>query len=251
MMLHQPKVKQINFDLANKTLNILNYLFQTYPPHWEIWFLILFLVLIIASLWWKRIEIRNFVFKHSKMALSQDHVFLTALFILLPAVVLNLLVPVPILPHYIFGLLTIGIVLVSSLPHPFRLLLISCALVFWITPVLTDQYFHPAPRTVSQLQSCYQKYCQAVHDPLYVSLQSGLLPFHNGPEHRYLLRQAGCDVKDIETEKNAAQLMAVIVESSDFTFGKTSYAELTAFNPRKELNQLTCEPSLQIITLGN
>lgn len=250
MMLHQPKVAQINYSLANKITNILQFLFTTYPAHWESFLAGLFVTAALLSAWLNRQQLLQFWQKPGRGE-NNEHIFTIALIILLPAIFLNFLVPVPILAHYIFGLLTIGVILVATMPIHVRALVLCSALILWIMPIYSGQYFQPAIRTVQEMQSCYAQYCQFQRQPVYVSLQSGILPFHNGPEHRYLLRQAGCQVKDIETDVNAAREMAVVVEDSQFTFGQTEYAELSAFHPQTLISQFTCQPNLQIVTVGN
>ncbi len=245
MMLTQPKVKQINIDLPSKFSDLLNHALTTYPPDWQKFLALVFVVSVLIGTW---IYLRrpNHLISSDK---ERKSLFFCSLLIFLTGILTTFIFPIPILAHYIFGIVTLGVIVLASLPNKIRIPVIVIFGAFWIFPLFTQQYFKTAERTVAQMQSCYQRFCAQEKEPIYVSLQSGILPFHNGPEHRYLLRQAGCDVKDIETDIGAAGRMAVVVESSQFTYGKTDYAELNTFSPKRELSEFSCQPNLQIVTV--
>lgn len=246
MLLHQSKVRQVNIDLPSKVNDLLAHALTTYPPDWQKFLaLIFFLSVVIGS--WIYLHRPNHLISSDK---DRKPLFFSALLIFLVGLGVTLIFPIPILAHYIFGIVTLGIIVMAALPNKIRIPVIIIFGSLWILPIFTQQYFKPSVRTVTQMQECYQRYCAKEKSPIYVSLQSGILPFHNGPEHRYLLRSAGCNVKDIETENGAANKMAVVVESSEFTFGKTDYAELSAFAPKQEDSVTTCQSNLQVVTVS-
>jgi hypothetical protein len=245
MMLNREKFTQQGTDLSSKIGGFINYCFTTFPAIFQQGLTLFYLAVILIG--------AIFYLKQKNMTTDQQErkqLFFRALFVLILSVVITFLVPAAVYAHYVFAILVIGIICLASLP---AVILMPTALVFislWSYPILSGHYFTPAVRSVAEMNRCYQVVCQQEKEPLYVSLQSGILPFHNGPEHRYLLKQAGCQVKDIETDPTAANTMAVIVESSEFTYGKTNYNELTNFGPTKELTKYTCQDNLQVITLS-
>ena len=245
MLLHQPKVKQLNIDFSSKVNDLLSHALTTYPPDWQKFLALIFILSIVIGSW-IYLHRPNHLISSDK---ERKQLFFSSLLIFLVGLGTTFIFPIPILAHYIFGIVTLGCIVLASLPNKIRIPVVIIFAFFWTVPIFTQQYFKPAERTVTQMQQCYQKFCSQEKSPIYVSLQSGILPFHNGPEHRYLLRQAGCDVKDIETDVNAANKMAIVVESSQFTFGKTDYAELSAFAPHQESGIVSCQPNLSIVTV--
>ncbi len=244
MMLHQPKIKQVNTDIISKWHNILSYMLTAPTQLWEKILAICFVLALMGlGYWyWKHVKDTN----HSR---SDDRLFISALTIFLVSLGLTLVLPIPILAHYIFGTVVLGCIVLAAMPGKLRMGMVILFAGVWGFSLLTQPYFSPAVRTVQQMEACYHSFCLEEKEPLFVSLQSGLLPFHNGPEHRYLLKKAGCDVKDIETSSSAAKTMAVVVESSEFTFGQTNYSELSAFNPQKLGKTYFCQPNLKIVTV--
>jgi len=246
MMLQSTKVVQNNIDFSNKILSILNFIFTSPTLFWEKVLAIFFTISMVVG---------SYLTLQQKIFLREDQssfkLFVSSTSILVVGILLTLLLPVPILAHYIFGLVVIGCVLLSSLPMQLRIFPLIFFVGIWTYSVFTGSTFKPAVRTISQMERCYNFFCKQEKAPIFVSLQSGLLPFHNGPEHRYLLKRAGCNIKNIETEVANASKMAIIVESSQFTFGQTNYSELAQFQPKKVDTVHSCEYNLQIITVSN
>ena len=83
-------------------------------------------------------------------------------------------------------------------------------------------------------------------DPVFVSVQSDMHPYHNGPEHRYLLKKTGCDVQKIETEPHAASKMIVIEDMGTFTPQKTNYYELTLFGDYQLTKIWACQDNFKV-----
>ncbi len=141
------------------------------------------------------------------------------------------ILPINFQSHYIFGLLVTFIFLLSFLPKPIFIILLTPFLLKSVNPNQILSYFSPAPRTYEQLMACFQNYCQTNKTPTFVSVQSEYHPFHNGPEHRYLLQKSGCIVYNIEDDSNKTNQMTVVVDGGQFSPEKTSYNELTTFGP--------------------
>lgn len=165
------------------------------------------------------------------------------------SLILILILPMNIESHYIFGILTLLLLTVAYLKKPWALLVTIWLSVWWLQPMQLQKYFQPARRTVSDLQSCYQQYCSTHPESLYVSMQSGILPYHNAPEHRYFMRQAGCRVLNIEETQDQSDTMAVVVDDSLYEHGKTAYNELTLFGTSEVADELNCQDNLQVFTL--
>ena len=109
--------------------------------------------------------------------------------------------------------------------------------------------FRPATRTYAQMLSCFDKVCSEIKEPIYVSVQADFHPYHNGPEHRYMLKQSGCRVEYIENDPNKAKLMAVVEDGSTYVHGKTSFNELTMFGKSKEMKRFNCQPNFGVVIL--
>lgn len=178
---------------------------------------------------------------------SNSFIFLIASLYLLITLI-TFTIPFPIHSHYIFGFTSLFFLLIGTLPQITSTLVIVVFSLFYLAPPKIEKYFTPAPRTYQQMMDCYSLYCDQFKEPTFVSLQSGLLPFHNGPEHRYLLRKAGCQTKEIEKESGSAKYMTVVVESSNFD-SKVKYYELDLFGKNKEIFRLSCQPNFSVVTL--
>jgi len=64
-----------------------------------------------------------------------------------------------------------------------------------------------------------------------------------------MMKQAGCQVKYIETDPTSASLMAVVLDSSTFELGKTAYNELTMFGKAQEIKRYNCQENFQVVIL--
>lgn len=165
----------------------------------------------------------------------------------------QLFTPIGVHAHYIFGSLVLMFATLALLPNPGRLILISVLSLWWLMPFFRGEYTQPAQRSVAEMQSCFARFCAQQHDPLFVSVQSDFHPFHNGPEHRFLMEEAGCQVKNIETEPAAVKTMAVVLDDSQYTNGETSYNELTQFadpKVRQEIGRFECKSNFGIVVIG-
>ncbi len=151
--------------------------------------------------------------------------------------------------HYIFGFTTLIFLLISGLPKNFKWMVIVVFVLVYLNPNVTKQYFVTAPRTVEQMEQCFAKVCGEIKDPIFVSTQAGFHSFHNGPEHRFLMKKAGCNVKYVEDPSQIANLMAVVLDDSNYVQGATNYNELTLFGKSKEIKRFTCQDNFGVVIL--
>jgi len=162
------------------------------------------------------------------------------------SVLLYLITPIKPQAHYIFGLTTLIFFIIANQTKLVKLIYLSLFLILYLNPKKILSYFKPAPRTYQQMASCYQSFCQKHSQALFVSVNSTYHPYHNGPEHRYLLALSGCQVVDIENNPGLANYMAVISDGGTYQHGQTKYHELTIFGKSQEIETFTCQPNLSI-----
>ena len=160
-------------------------------------------------------------------------------------------VPLTIHAHYIFGFTSLLFLTIAFLPKLPRIIILIFLGVMYLTPTQVSSYFVPARRTMTEMTRCFAQVCKDINEPIFVSVQSDFHPYHNGPEHRYLLKRAGCQVKYIETDPKAASLMAVVLDDSSFVNGKTSFNELTSFGRAEEIQRYTCQSNFGVVILSN
>jgi len=183
---------------------------------------------------------------HHRHSHKNIQLLVASLYLLL--VIIGLITPVSTQAHYIFGFTSLLFLMIGSL-KPLRSLFVGLIFTFlYVTGQNFWQYTKPSPRTVTDLQKCFVKYCSEHPEPIFVSVQSSFHPFHNGPEHRFLLSRAGCQVREIEKDTTQANTMAVVLDDGEFT-DKTRYYELELFGKYKETSRLYCQPNLEIVTL--
>jgi hypothetical protein len=139
-----------------------------------------------------------------------------------------------------------GLLVISFLPRKFLLLSLLVLAGFWLHPHITQGYFRPVHRTVQETQHCAEKLCAAFDQPFFVSVQAGYHPYHNGMEFKYFFKEAGCQVKELDTEIDQADYMVVVVDDSEYTHGRTAYNELTQFGASEQIDQLTCQSDLEL-----
>ena len=216
---------------------------QTLPFHllatdsiWLSWLLIL-LLLIISFVYWRQKPVE-------RVALSQDWSTLAILFGL--TVLFTVLGPVAVQKHYLFAMLTTGFFFLAALPRQLALLLFIVLGSYWLRPQQLREHFARAPRTVQDLEQCFQTFCASHSQPFYVSVASDILPFHNGPEHRYFMRRYGCNVKDEYAEPGMARNMLVVEDNGVYHHGVTQFHELTLFGPSEERSVEYCGGNVRL-----
>ena len=160
---------------------------------------------------------------------------------------LTMLLPVNVEKHYIFGLLVSVAFMIAFLPKKAMLPILVLFTSLWLSPNLLQPQYARAIRTVTEMKSCYQQFCANFKEPIYVSSENGILVgYHNAPEHRFLLLEAGCEVLDIEKEQSAARYMLVIGDSATFDPIHSAYRELTLFGEFQLIEQYVCTDKLNI-----
>jgi len=175
---------------------------------------------------------------------TKDLLFICS-FLYIGITILAFITPVSIQAHYVFAFTSLIFIIISLLP---KILLLPIILYFSLSYLQTKQlnvYFSPPLRTYSQMESCFQNFCQNFKDPIFVSTQASFHPFHNGPEHRYLLRKNACNVRDIETQNGEAQYM-LVVEDNDKLTPQTHYYELDLFGKYQEFKYFPCTPTFNL-----
>lgn len=160
---------------------------------------------------------------------------------------LTMLLPVNVEKHYIFALLVSVSFVIAFLPKQVMLPILVLFTTLWLSPTLLQPQYAPAIRTVEEMQGCYQQFCANFGESTYVSSENGILVgYHNAPEHRFLLREAGCQVLDIEKEQFSARYMLVIGDSATFDPIHSAYRELTLFGEFQLIDQYICTEKLNI-----
>lgn len=134
------------------------------------------------------------ILKNIKKAVSFQFI---AAFLFLLLIMLTLVTPVTVQPHYIFVFTALLFLIIGSLSNIFSGLILILFSFFYLKSSVLSIYFKEVPRTYTEMTKCFQNYCDVHHEPTFVSVESSYLPFHNGPEHRYLLRNSGCNIKDV------------------------------------------------------
>lgn len=203
---------------------------------WLGWVLIIMLIAAIGVYWYQH--------RREPAALSSDWVtlgWLTGL-----TIGLTMLSPVAIQKHYIFAMATLLFFAIAALHRRLAILVVLILAAYWLRPLQLRHYFTRAPRTVAELTACFAQVCAAETAPLYVSVETDLLPFHNGPEHRYFMRRAGCQVKDEYREPGQAKKMAVVVDNGTYRHGETSFHELTLFGLSTEQKVYSCGGNVKV-----
>lgn len=239
LMLYGEKLTQSGIDLPTKLANLEQFIISG-PNH--LWNLA-WLSLILLVIGW--VSYHKISTKISWSGLLADR-FIRASILLIITLSLLLVLPISLHAHYIFGLVTTIFILIGLLPGRLSLLVVTASALLWLQPAQLNSYFSPAFRTPEQTLACARQVCQSLTEPLFVSVQAGYHPYHNGFEFKYVLKENGCTVYDIETEPNRAEYMAVFSDRSQYEHGKTAYNELTQFGSSTEISQISCEGQMKV-----
>lgn len=245
MMLFQPKLAQQGTEFTTKLRALINLVGAGIAPLRSL--VVLLLSVVMAGLvWWQTRGVGKVLFTNKAQSdfSHTEQQRLVVWFVLVLAS--YLLLPVGVQAHYVFPLVTALVCVLVWTTVSIRWLVILGIALIWLQPVRLAQYQTLPPRTIAESVSCAELVCQSVTEPLFVSVQAGLYPYHNGIEFQYLLHQAGCQVKKLDTQIDEAQVMAVFVEQSVYEHGKTAYNELTQFGPSELERELVCNPKLAV-----
>ena len=182
---------------------------------------------------------------------NEKNRFLNASFFLFfTTLVITILAPVSIHSHYIFGILPLLFLTISFLEARYIYLIGIFFYIIFMKASLQANYFAPARHSVAELQSCVRDFCASQKEPIFISNQSSHHPYHNAMEFQYFMSEAGCQVKDINTQNGEASTMAVVLDDDVYEHGKTSYNELTLFGQSKEIERFICQEKLEIVILS-
>lgn len=169
--------------------------------------------------------------------------------LLLLTILLTLIAPASIQAHYVFPILTLSLVMIANCQSRVRLAMTLFLVLVWLQPAKLASYFNPARRSLAQSQACAQQICQQTRGPIFVSNSASYHPYHNGMEWQFLLAEAGCQIKKLDTELTQAQQMVVINEDYEYTHGQTSYNELTQFGSSQVMKEISCQPDIKVYWL--
>lgn len=234
-MLRPDQASQPNLPLLQKLSTLPQMLLGSETP-WFGWVLVGVLLTAVAVYWRLRFQ--------EKQAVAADWVTLAWLAVL--TIAITMASPLAIQKHYIFAMATLLFFVIAALQRQIALLAVLLLTAYWLRPMQLRSHFARAPRTVADLQKCFAQVCAQEQDPLYVSVETDLLPFHNGPEHRYFMRLAGCSFRDEYREPGQANKMAVVVDNGTYRHGETSFHELTLFGPSEEKNVYACKGNVRV-----
>lgn len=177
-------------------------------------------------------------------SLNRKDPFVVALLLFVLTVVFTLAIPVSIHPHYIFAILTSALLVVVFARWQAALAFSLIAVIVWLTPAKLNSYFAPAFRSTENTIVCVEKVCSQIKEPIFISVQAGYHPYHNGYEYKYLMGEYGCQVRSVETEPAAAEYMAVFADGTSYEHNRTAYNELTQFGSSEEIQKITCTDEL-------
>jgi hypothetical protein len=152
--------------------------------------------------------------------------------------------------HYAFGFATAWFFVLSRLPWKISASLLLGLAIIWLNPTQVAKYFAPARRSLEEINICLRQVCVSEKEPVFVSVQSGVSPFHVGYEYRYLMKKNGCEVRYIETDPESATKMAVVLDGSSYEHGKTTYNELTLFGDSKMVKTYDCGKGFGVVILS-
>jgi hypothetical protein len=163
--------------------------------------------------------------------LSRSKLLRTTCLVFLSTLVLNLILPFTFQAHYIFAYTSLIFISIALIPRKFSFPILILLSFFYLSPSRLQQYFQPAPRTYQQMLGCFQQLCQDQQQPMFVAVQSSFHPYHNGPEHRYLLQKSGCQIVNLEDNPQSSNLLALVVDGGDYDPINTKFYELDLFGP--------------------
>ncbi len=218
------------------------YLFDFQIP-W--YFVIVCFILILGFAWLQFIKRKKI---NDIISLSEFSIWL-----LLITTMISLIFPVTIEAHYIFPFLAfihiiMADILVSTQKRLQKILfLVALALsVWWLRPKKIMSYIKSAPRSYGQIERCFQLVCSQIDEPVFVSVQSKHYRYHTGPEFRYMALRHGCQMKYVENDPTAAELMMVVADQSNYIHKETKFDELTLFGEASEEKIISCENGIQV-----
>ncbi|MEP7166990.1 MAG: hypothetical protein ABI758_03375 [Candidatus Woesebacteria bacterium] len=167
--------------------------------------------------------------KLKKIRSDRDRIYAKLLLLLIATVLLTLISPFVLYSHYVYGVLTLLICLIATFPKRLLFLFILSCLPFWFSKdSMNSTLLRPIRRSVSDLETCAVLVCASEKEPMYI-VDAAWHDYHFAPDHLFFFNRAGCNAKDITSNPGFANRMAVVIDQGSFTFGKSSFNELTLF----------------------
>ena len=237
MLLSGNRPPQVSITFLQKTADLYKYVFNYIPYRVGLLFSAFIGVSTLVSFQ-----------KKLKYKINSSHL-VSATVLLLLTVAITYLAPISMQAHYIFAVLTMLFIVISLLNKYLYIVVLLLLSYYWLQPAVVTRYIETPYRTVEQTQACSKLLCTKETQPLFVSVQSDLHPYHNGMEFKYMFSESGCDIKELHTQIDQAQHMAVVVDHSEYTHGKTTYNELAQFGESTVQKSYVCSEDLEIILL--
>ena len=232
MLFSRQETSQLSSSILDRILDLNQYALSLKP----VWGLIFLLVLIGVLVFYLN---RN-----------KDQELKIASLLLLLTIIISMIVPIKIHSHYVFGFLSLFFLIISFLNYQQAILFLVFLLMIWVNPNQINSYFQTSIRTIKESETCAQSFCDTHSAPIVISGQSSYLPsHHNAMEWQYFLSEAGCSVKDLTTEVEQVNNMAVVIDDSNYSHGKTAFNELTIFGESEEIEEFVCSDKLKIYYL--
>ena len=229
MLFSRKETSQLSNNFLDKILDLNQYTTSLDP----IWSLV-FLLLVIGSIF--------FYLKKNK-----DQNLKLALILLILTTIISMIIPIKIHAHYVFAFLSLLFLIISFFDFYKSAFISIFLLLFWLNPYQLDSYFQRSIRTIEESETCAKNFCDAHSEAVVVSGQSSYLAsHHNAMEWQYFLSEAGCNVKDLTTEVEEVNNMAVVIDDSTYTHGETAFNELTIFGESQEIEEFVCSDKLRI-----
>lgn len=167
----------------------------------------------------------------------------------LASLLLTLISPFELHAHYVYGVLTLLLFFLASVPKRYVIFFLLVSVPFWFSKdAMQSTLYRPIRRTVDDLAACAQIICDSEKDPIYVT-ESAWHDYHYAPDHLFFLNKAGCHAKDITGNPGFAKRMAVVVDQGSYTYGKTSFNELTLFDPAQLVHYYACPGNIHVVML--
>ncbi len=168
------------------------------------------------------------------------------LFLFLITTALVVFIPFTLHAHFVFGILTLGIFLISLLSIKSLIPVLIISGLIWVQPKRVKKYFSTSRRTVEETVNCAQQVCRRETDRMYLSVEARNHPYHTGPEFRFFFKDAGCQILDIEENQNLSDKMAVVADGAKYNHNQTRYHELDLFGRSNEIKRYDCLPGLRV-----
>lgn len=146
--------------------------------------------------------------------------------------------------HYGIAFSLMLLFMVAHLPKKWLFIISTILIISW-WPLAHAQIFLKPHRTVGDLDACAQLVCERYPQPMFVTAQAWH-EFHSGFDYSFFFNRNGCYTRDIATNPNFAETLAVVVDASNFDEKTTAFHELTLFGPKQLESSISCNSQLTV-----